>query len=75
MRDYKAPNVAGQFFLTALLSLASMVFIPAALSLEIGDPAPDFKLKGSDGKTHQLTEYLGDRPAVIAFFPKAFTGG
>jgi peroxiredoxin Q/BCP len=75
MRDYKAPHVAGQFFLTALLSLASMVFIPAALSLEIGDPAPDFKLKGSDGKTHQLTEYLGDRPAVIAFFPKAFTGG
>ena len=75
MKAHKAPRSAGQFFATALLSLASILFVPAALSLGIGDPAPDFKLEGSDGKTHQLAEYLGDRPVVIAFFPKAFTGG
>jgi peroxiredoxin Q/BCP len=74
MKVNKAPHSAGQFFSTALLSLAAMLFVPAALSLEIGDPAPDFKLEGSDGRTHQLAEYLGDRPVVIAFFPKAFTG-
>ena len=75
MKVNKAPHSAGQFFSTALLSLASILFVPTALSLEIGDPAPDFKLEGSDGKTHQLAEYLGDKPVVIAFFPKAFTGG
>ena len=75
MKAPKAPNSAGQFFSAALLSLASILFVPAAISLEIGDPAPDFKLEGSDGRTHQLAEYLGDRPVVIAFFPKAFTGG
>jgi len=75
MKAPKASHSAGQFFATALLSLASILFVPAALSLGIGDPAPDFKLEGSDGKTHQLAEYLGDKPVVIAFFPKAFTGG
>ena len=75
MKGYKALPAAGQFFSTTLLSLASILFVPTALSLEIGDPAPDFKLEGSDGKTHQLAEYFGYSPVVIAFFPKAFTGG
>jgi len=75
MKGYKAPQSSGQLFSTALLSFVSLLSVPAALSLEIGDPAPDFKLEGSDGRTHQLAEYLGDRPVVIAFFPKAFTGG
>ena len=45
------------------------------LGLEIGDEAPPFKLPGSDGATHQLSDYLGEKPVVLAFFPKAFTGG
>jgi len=75
MTGHKALRSAGQLGSIALLSFVSLLFVPAALSLEIGDPAPDFKLEGSDGKTHQLAEYLGDKPVVIAFFPKAFTGG
>ena len=43
-------------------------------SLKRGDPAPDFSLPGSDGRTYRLKELLG-RPVVIAWFPKAFTGG
>lgn len=42
--------------------------------LKPGDPAPDFSLPGSDGRTYRLTELIG-RPVVIAWFPKAFTGG
>ena len=45
------------------------------LGLEIGDEAPAFRLPGSDGATHQLSDYLGEKPVVLAFFPKAFTGG
>ncbi len=42
--------------------------------LKPGDPAPDFSLPGSDGRTYRLKELAG-RPVVIAWFPKAFTGG
>jgi hypothetical protein len=42
--------------------------------LKVGDMAPDFSLPGSDGKTHKLSDYRG-KTVVIAWFPKAFTGG
>ncbi len=42
---------------------------------DVGAPAPDFSLTGSDGKTHSLAELRGQRAVVIAWFPKAFTGG
>ncbi len=40
----------------------------------MGDVAPDFSLPGSDGKTHKLSELRG-KTVVLAWFPKAFTGG
>jgi cytochrome oxidase Cu insertion factor (SCO1/SenC/PrrC family) len=42
--------------------------------LNVGDRAPDFKLPGSDGQTHTLASYKG-KTVVLAWFPKAFTGG
>jgi len=42
--------------------------------LKVGDMAPAFSLPGSDGKTHALSEYKG-KTVVLAWFPKAFTGG
>jgi peroxiredoxin Q/BCP len=44
------------------------------IELKPGDPAPDFSLPGSDGHTYRLKELAGT-PVVIAWFPKAFTGG
>jgi thioredoxin-dependent peroxiredoxin len=44
------------------------------VELKPGDVAPDFSLPGSDGRTYRLKELAG-RPVVIAWFPKAFTGG
>jgi peroxiredoxin Q/BCP len=43
--------------------------------LKVGDPAPDFTLQGTDGKTHKLSEYKGKEAVVLAWFPKAFTQG
>jgi peroxiredoxin Q/BCP len=37
--------------------------------------APAFSAPGSDGKTHTLAESIGKRAVVLAWFPKAFTGG
>lgn len=45
-----------------------------AVELKVGDQAPAFSLAGSDGKTHRLSDYKG-RAVVLAWFPKAFTGG
>ena len=42
--------------------------------LKPGDQAPDFALPGSDGKIHRLSDYKG-KVVVLAWFPKAFTGG
>lgn len=42
--------------------------------LKPGDPAPDFSLTGSDHRTYRLKDLKG-QPVVIAWFPKAFTGG
>ena len=43
-------------------------------NLEVGDQAPEFALPGSDGKVHKLSDYKG-KTVVLAWFPKAFTGG
>jgi peroxiredoxin Q/BCP len=47
----------------------------AAEGLKVGDKAPDFTLKASDGKTYSLADFKGKKGLVIAWFPKAFTGG
>jgi peroxiredoxin Q/BCP len=43
--------------------------------LDVGDEAPAFQLTGSDGKTYSLADFAGKQAVVIAWFPKAFTGG
>jgi hypothetical protein len=43
--------------------------------LKAGDKAPDFSLPGSDGKTYKLSDFAGKQAVVIAWYPKAFTGG
>lgn len=42
--------------------------------MTVGALAPDFELPGSDGNNHRLSDYRGQH-VVLAFFPKAFTGG
>jgi peroxiredoxin len=44
-------------------------------ALKPGDRAPDFSLPGSDGRTYRLSDFAGRRAVVLAWFPKAFTGG
>jgi len=51
---------------------ATLVF---AGDLKVGDPAPPFSLPGSDGRTYTLAEFKGKQAVVLAWFPKAFTGG
>jgi peroxiredoxin Q/BCP len=41
----------------------------------VGDEAPVFELPGSDGETYSLEDHRGEKVVVLAWFPKAFTGG
>ena len=59
-------------FLACLLGTAA---VAAAAELKVGDPAPDFSLVGTDGKTYKLSDFKGKSAVVVAWFPKAKTGG
>lgn len=49
---------------------------PEPVALNAGDHAPVFSLPGSDGKTHRLSDdTFKGKTVVLAWFPKAFTGG
>jgi peroxiredoxin Q/BCP len=65
--------------LAALIGLAIFVGLSFAsgggAELKAGMPAPDFSLAGSDGKTYTLSDFKGKQAVVVAWFPKAFTGG
>ncbi len=58
-----------------LAAVLSVVGPQVGRALEIGDPAPPFELKASDGKTYRLTDYAGKQAVVIAWYPRAFTSG
>jgi len=57
------------------MGVLAMTQAPAAGGLQVGDVAPAFSLPGSDGATHTLASFKGRQAVVLAWFPKAFTGG
>jgi thioredoxin-dependent peroxiredoxin len=63
-------------WLLPLAFVACGLASPAAAQteLKVGDPAPDFTLPATDGKTYSLHDLKGQW-VVLAWFPKAFTAG
>ena len=67
--------------IAAIMALAVISAVARSFAAEdkpapkAGDKAPDFKLKGSDGKEYTLKQFAGKQAVVLAWFPKAFTGG
>jgi|GEM_PF-110001 len=62
--------------------MAGMLLAPVLLAgllvgavPNVGDTAPDFTVKDTDGKVYILSELVKQGPVIVAFFPKAFTGG
>ena len=58
----------------AVVAAALVTPLTAAGDLQPGDKAPAFSVPGTDDKTHTLDQHKGQW-VVLAWFPKAFTGG
>ncbi len=75
----KTPIINGpmlQGFVSIVLIVFALSAVPArAAAPAVGQSAPDFKLRGSDGQEYSLSQFAGKKAVVIAWFPKAFTGG
>ena len=67
--------MSARFPLIAVMTLLGATAVAGAAELAVGDPAPDFALAASDGKTYRLSDFKGKKAVVLAWFPKAFTSG
>ena len=63
--------------LLACLFLTTYAQQPVApkTNLKVGSAAPDFTMRGTDGKTYKLSDFKGKKNVVLAFYVLAFTGG
>jgi peroxiredoxin Q/BCP len=61
----------------AVLSITALAQqpTPPKTNLKVGDPAPDFTLRATDGKTYKLSDFKGKKNVVLAIYVLAFTGG
>ena len=48
---------------------------PPKTHLKVGDAAPNFTLRATDGKTYSLSDFKGKKNVVLAIYVLAFTGG
>ena len=67
------------FVMSAVLALGfvfqSLVVSYAADGLKVGADCPDFEMEGTDGTKYSLKDMVGKKAFIIAWYPRAFTGG
>ena len=63
--------------LLAVLGVVALAQQPAPpkTHLKVGDTAPEFSLRATDGKTYKLSDFKGKKNVVLAIYVLAFTGG
>lgn len=63
--------------LLAVLSVVAIAQQPAPpkTHLKVGDTAPEFSLRATDGKVYKLSDFKGKKNVVLAIYVLAFTGG
>ena len=66
---------AGAAFAQATQQPATPPPPPPKTHLKVGQPAPDFTLRATDGKTYKLSDFKGKKNIVLAAYVLAFTGG
>jgi peroxiredoxin len=67
IRSYAAVGV--------LATALALPFQAQGAPLKVGDRAPDFALPDQNGNVVKLSDYVGKKNVVLAFYVLAFTGG
>jgi peroxiredoxin len=70
-------RVFTSLLLLAVLSAVALAQQPAPpkTHLKVGDKAPEFSLRATDGKAYKLSDFKGKKNVVLAIYVLAFTGG
>ncbi len=69
-------RVFTSLLLLAVLSVAALAQqAPPKTNLKVGDKAPEFTLRATDGKIYKLSDFKGKKNVVLAIYVLAFTGG
>ena len=63
------------FEVHAAVNGSEALTLARAAELKVGDKAPDFTLKDTNWKDVKLSDYLGKKNVILAFYVLAFTGG
>ena len=73
----KSTKLLLSLLLLAVLNVVALAQQPPPVKthLKVGDPAPDFTLRATDGKTYKLSDFKGKKNVVLAIYVLAFTGG
>jgi peroxiredoxin len=58
-----------------LVTALGLPFLAQGAPLKVGDRAPEFALPDQNGKVVKLSDFLGKKNVVLAFYVLAFTGG
>jgi peroxiredoxin len=78
MHERRSAILAAGLLLAMTAALFAQTNKEASGMPKVGDMAPDFTLKYSDGKDLKevkLSDYRGKKNVVLAFYVFAFTGG
>lgn len=67
--------MAGKVARAVLLLALAAPIAGLASPLNVGDKAPDFTLPDQNRKQVKLSDFLGKKNVVLAFYVLAFTGG
>jgi thioredoxin-dependent peroxiredoxin len=57
------------------MTMPLLAMLLGSAPIKVGDKAPDFTLTDTEGKQVTLSAMLRSGPAILFFFPKAFTPG
>lgn len=67
--------VVGCAFVAVAMCFSILPNTALAQVPKVGETSPVFEMQGSDGKTYKTKDFVGKKAVIIAWFPRAFTGG
>ena len=67
--------IRGLWVIILLVVLYLLFSLTSKAQLKVGDRAPNFALQDQKGQTIKLSDYLGKKTVVLAFYIKASTPG